>query len=435
MPAAEQHSIGLRVWSVDSPYRLEALLALLKDIVFLSGKRTPFGTYLGALASVDANTLGVHASNAALAQANVKPEDVDHVIFGNVMQTQADAIYCARHVGLKCGIPEEVGAVTVNRLCGSGFESLIQAAQRLQLGENNIILAGGTESMSQTPHSVRGIRGEVRLFQGADAGEPLPAKMNDYLGECLFDTMAGIPMALTAENLAVRYEISRDDADEYGFRSQSAWVTAQQAGHYDAEMAPITVGDNVIDIDEHPQLSPLQPEKRRSRFSRERMGELPAVFKKNGTVTAANASGINDGAAAMVMTTMDVAEARGQAPIGRLLGYGVAGVDPKHMGIGPAPAILQALAHAGLTLQDMDLIEVNEAFASQYLAVEKELNLPREITNVNSGGIAVGHPLAASGTRITAHLLYELKRRGARYGVGSACIGGGQGIAVVVEAL
>jgi acetyl-CoA C-acetyltransferase/acetyl-CoA acyltransferase 2 len=351
------------------------------------------------------------------------------------MQTQADAIYCARHVGLKCGIPEEVAAVTVNRLCGSGFESLIQAAHRLQLGEHNIILAGGTESMSQTPHSVRGARAELRLFQGADAGEPLPAKMKDYLGECLFDTMAGIPMALTAENLAVRYNISREDADDYGFRSQSAWVAAQEAGRYAEEMAPITAGDHVVDIDEHPQLSPLQPEKRRSRFSRERMAELPAIFKKDGTVTAANASGINDGAAAMIMTTMDIAEARGQAPIGRLLGYGVAGVDPKHMGIGPAPAMLNALAHAGLTMNDMDLIEVNEAFASQYLAVERELNLPREITNVNSGGIAVGHPLAASGTRITAHLIYELRRRGARFGIGSACIGGGQGIAVVVEAL
>jgi acetyl-CoA acetyltransferase family protein len=410
-------------------------MALLKDIVFLSGKRTPFGTYLGALKDVDAISLGVQASKAALTQANVRPDEVSHVIFGNVMQTQPDAIYCARHVGLKCEIPEETGAVTVNRLCGSGFESIIQAAHRLQLGEDSIILAGGTENMSQTPHSVRGARAVLRLFEGADAGAPLPAKLNDYLGECLFDTMAGIPMALTAENLAVRYGISREDADEYGYRSQSAWADAQEAGRYAEEIIPVTVGDHIVDVDEHPQLSPLQPEKRRSRFSRERMAELRAIFKKDGTVTAANASGINDGAAAMVLTTMEIALARGQAPLGRLVGYGVAGVDPKHMGIGPAPAMLNALRHAGLTMEDMDLIEVNEAFASQYLAVERELKLNREITNVNSGGIAIGHPLAASGARITTHLLYELRRRGARYGVGSACIGGGQGIAVVVEAL
>lgn len=401
-----------------------------QDIVFLSGKRTPFGTLLGALTKVSATDLGVCASQAALEQAGVSPGDVDHVIFGNVMQTSADAIYCARHIGLKIGVPQGVPAVTVNRLCGSGFESLIQAAHLLQLGEATMVLAGGTENMTQAPHVIRGAR------QGFKLGG---AQMTDFMQESLYDTQAGCAMGITAENLAERYGITREQADDYGFRSQSAWADAHAAGRYDAELAPVTIqtrkGEQHVTLDEHPQLSPLRPERVRDRFSREAMAGLRAVFKKGGTVTAANASGINDGAGAMIMTTADVAQARGLKPIGRLVAHAVVGVDPKFMGIGPVYAIRQALKRAGMGLGQMDLVEINEAFSSQYLACEKELDLDRSITNVNSGGVAVGHPLAASGTRITMHLLYELARRGKRYGVGSACIGGGQGIAVVVEAL
>jgi acetyl-CoA acetyltransferase family protein len=400
------------------------------DIVFLSGKRTPFGTFLGSLSKVSALDLGVVAGKAALEQAGVSAEDLDHVVFGNVMQTSADAIYGARHIGLKVGTRIETPAVTVNRLCGSGFEAVAQAAQLLKLGEASMVLAGGAENMTQAPHTIRGARFGFKL---GGTG------MNDYLQEVLHDPMAGCQMAITAENLAEKYGISREDADEYGFRSQTAWQDAHEAGRYGDEITPVVIpsrrGDTVVEVDEHPQLSPLRPEKIRARFGREAMGKLPTIFKKDGTVTAANASGINDGAAAMVMTTAAEAEKRGLQPMGRLLSWASVGVDPKYMGIGPVAAIQSALAKAGKSLDEMALIEINEAFSSQYLACERELGLDRSITNVNSGGVAIGHPLAASGTRITMHLLYELKRRGERFGVGSACIGGGQGIAVVVEAL
>ena len=401
-----------------------------EEIVFLSGKRTPFGTFLGSLASVSATDLAVVASNAAIEQAGVTPEDIDHVIFGNVMQTSADAIYCARHVGLKVGVPVPVPALTVNRLCGSGFEALALGANLLKLGEATMVLAGGTENMSQAPHTIRGAR---KGFKLGGTG------MNDYLQEVLMDPQAGCSMAITAENLAERDGITREDADEYGFRSQTAWAEAHAAGRYDQEITPVTIsgrrGDTVVTIDEHPQLSPLQSEKVRARFGEEAMKKLRPVFKRDGTVTAANASGINDGAAAMVMTTAKIAEERGLKPIGRLIAQASVGVEPKYMGFGPVDAINTALERAGMTLDDMDLIEINEAFSTQYIACERALGLDRSITNVDSGGVAIGHPLAASGTRITMHLLYELKRRGKRFGVGSACIGGGQGIALVVEAL
>ncbi|MCB9793692.1 MAG: acetyl-CoA C-acetyltransferase [Alphaproteobacteria bacterium] len=400
------------------------------DVVFLSGKRTPFGTLSGVFTDISAIDLGVVASKAAIEQAGVDAGDIDHVIFGNVMQTSPDAIYGARHIGLKCGVPIESPAVTVNRLCGSGFESLIQAAQRLKLGEATCVLAGGTENMTQAPHTIRGARQGFRLGG---------TQMNDYLREVLYDPEAGCEMAITAENLAERYGITREDADDYGFRSQTAWQHAHENGYYNAEIAPVTLrtrkGDHVVSVDEHPQLSPLAPERFRSRFSRDAMAKLRPVFKKDGTVTAANASGINDGAGAMVMSTAAWAASKDLTPIARLIGYGTAGVDPKYMGIGPVYAIRKALEHAGMSLGQMDLVEINEAFSSQYIACERELGLNRDITNVNSGGVAIGHPLAASGTRITTHLIYELKRRGLKYGVGSACIGGGQGIAVVVEAL
>ncbi len=404
----------------------------MSDIVFLSGKRTPFGTFLGSLSSVSALDLGVIASEGAIQQAGISSSDIDHVIFGNVLQTSGDAIYGARHIGLKAGTKIETPAVTVNRLCGSGFESLIQAAQRLKLGEASMVLAGGTENMSQAPHVVRGSRNGFKLGHG---------EFTDALKECLYDPYAGCEMAVTAENLGEKYGISREDADEYGLRSQLAWKSAFDNGHFSNEIVPVTIkgrrGDTVVEIDEHPQLSPVGNSKNRARFEGDAAGsmaKLRAIFKKNGTVTAANASGINDGAGAMIMTTADIASARGLNPIGRVVGYGTAGVEPTLMGIGPVAAIKNALKHAGMTLAEMDLVEINEAFSTQYIACEKELGLDRSITNVNSGGVAIGHPLAASGTRITTHLLYELKRRGTKYGVGSACIGGGQGIATAVEA-
>lgn len=403
---------------------------MAQDVVFLSGKRTPFGTFSGVLSEVSATELGAIASTAAIEQAGISANDLDHVIFGNVMQTSADAIYCARHIGLKVGAPVPVPAVTINRLCGSGFESLAQAAQLIRLGEANVVLAGGAENMTQAPHTLRGARAGFKL-----GGAPL----NDYLQEVLFDPYAGCAMAITAENLAEKYGITREQADEYGYRSQAAWAAAHENGDYADEIVPVTIkgrkGDTVVSVDEHPQLSPLRPEAIRARFGPAAMAALKPVFKKDGTVTAANASGINDGAGAMVMASAAWAAERGIAPIGRLIAQASVGVEPKHMGIGPVAAIRAALARAGMSLDQMELVEINEAFSSQYLACEAELGLNRAITNIHSGGVAIGHPLAASGTRITMHLLYALKRAGKRFGVGSACIGGGQGIAVVVEAL
>lgn len=391
-----------------------------RDIVFLSGKRTPFGTYNGKLAKFSATDLGVFASEAALQQANVQPDEVDHVIFGNVMQTSADAIYLSRHIGLRSGIPQEVGALTVNRLCGSGFQSLINASRLLILDEADIVLAGGSESMSQAPYVIRGARKGLPLFGG---------DLNDYIQECLTDPYAGSPMAITAENLGAKYEVSREDSDAYALLSQERWTAAHEANFFQHEVAPIEIksrkSTETFDTDEHPR-----PQSTLTGLQR-----LKPVFKKDGLVTAGNASGICDGAGAMVLTTMENAQKRGQAPIGRLVSWGISGCDPRIMGIGPVPAARKALKAAGMTLDQMDLVEVNEAFAPQYISVERELGLDREKTNVNGGAISLGHPLAASGTRITMTLLYALKQRGLRYGLASACIGGGQGIALIVEAL
>jgi len=392
-----------------------------QEIVFLSAKRTPFGTFGGTLKDLSATDLGVHAAKAALAQAGVPPGDVGHVIIGNVTQTSGDAIYLARHVGLKAGVPQEVPALTVNRLCGSGFEAVVQAALYLMTGQTEVVLAGGTESMSQAPLAIRGIR------WGYPFGKPPP--LEDTLWSSLTDSYANLPMALTAEKLAEQYRISQDEVDEFSIQSQKRFAAAQEAGRFREEIAPMEVpsrkGPVSFARDEHP----------RPDTTREALKKLPKVFKKDGVIHAGAASGISDGAGAMVLATRAYADRKGLKPLARLVNWGHAGVDPTIMGIGPVPAFKNAMARAGAKLSDFDLIEVNEAFAPQYLAVEKELGLPRDRTNVDGGAIAVGHPLAASGSRITAHLIYELKRRGARYGIGGACIGGGQGIAVIVEVL
>ena len=391
---------------------------LSTEIVFLGAKRTAFGTFNGALKKLSATDLGVHAAKAALAQSGVDLEDVGHVCFGNVLQTSADAIYLARHVGLKAGLPQRVPAITLNRLCGSGFEAITAGAREILVGDAEVVLCGGTESMSQAPHVVRGGRDGFAFGRAP--------KMEDTLWECLTDSYTGAPMAITAENLAEKYDISREDCDAYAMRSQETWAHAQAQGWFAAEIAPLEIagrkGVTVFDTDEHPRAA-----------TAEGLGKLKPVFKKDGTVTAGNASGICDGAAALVIATREYADRKGLKPIGRLVQWGVSGCDPTIMGIGPVPAAKIALERAGLGLGDMDVIEVNEAFAPQYLAVEKALELPRDKTNVNGGAIALGHPLGASGARITAHLLYELERRGGRYALGSACIGGGQGIAVIVE--
>jgi acetyl-CoA acetyltransferase family protein len=392
-------------------------------VVFLSGVRTGFGAFGGALKDLSATDLGALAGRAALERAGVEPAAVGHVVFGNVLQTSADAPYLARHVGLRAGLPIETPAVTVNRLCGSGFEAVIQAAHRILLGETDVVLAGGTESMSQAPHVVRGARWGLRL----GPAQPL----EDTLWEALRDGYCGLAMAETAEKLAECYRLDRAAVDAYAARSQAAAKAAWAAGAMADEVVPVMLKDRKTRQD----VAWAADEHMRPDTTAEGLAKLPPYFKKDGVVTAGNASGICDGAAALVVAGEQGARERGLRPIGRLVGWGVAGVDPSIMGIGPVPASRRALAHAGLALEDMDLVEINEAFAAQYLAVERELGLDRERTNVDGGAVALGHPLGASGARITAHLLHALRRRGGRFGLGAACIGGGQGAAVVVEAL
>jgi acetyl-CoA acyltransferase 2 len=387
----------------------------------VAAKRTAFGAFGGSLKNVRATELGAHASRAALAQSGLEPGEIDQVIFGNVAQTSADDPYCARHVGLRAGLPIETPALTVNRLCGSGFQAAVSGAQEIRTGDADACLVGGTESMSLAPHVIRGAR------WGYPLGKAPP--LEDLLWTCLTDEYAGCAMGITAENVAEKYGISRSACDEYALSSQLRWAAAEKDGRFKEEIAPMEVAAKkakvVFERDEGP----------RPDTTAEVLAKLAPVFKKDGTVTAGNASGISDGAAALVLTSRALAEKRKLTPLARLVSWGFVGVEPRLMGMGPVPAIEKALARAGLTLRDMSLIEVNEAFAPQYLGVEKVAGLPRELTNVDGGAIALGHPLAASGARILAHLTYELRRRKARYGIGAACIGGGQGIAVIVETL
>jgi acetyl-CoA acyltransferase 2 len=396
-----------------------AMPKIAKPIVIVAAKRTAFGTMLGSLKGVTANDLAVHASKAALEQSGVDKRDIGHVLVGNVMQTSADAIYCARHVGLKAGLPIETPALTVNRLCGSGFQAVVNGAEQILLGDADAVLVAGTENMTQAPFQLRGAR------EGWAFGKAPPVE--DSLWSALTDSYCNTPMAITAENLAQKYGITRQQCDEYALASQQRWAAASEAGRFKSEVVAYELqtkkGPVSFAVDEHP----------RPQSTLETLAKLAPVFKKDGVVTAGNASGICDGAAALVLTSEDYAKKKGLKPLARLVQWGIAGVDPNIMGIGPAPAIRNALSRAELKQGDVDLFEVNEAFAPQYLAVEKELGLDRSKTNVDGGAIALGHPLGASGARITTHLVYELARRGGRYAVGSACIGGGQGIAVVLE--
>src|SRR6266545_4527327 len=390
------------------------------DVVFLSGVRTGFGSFGGALKDLSANDLGAVAAKHALERAGVPAGEIGHTVFGNALQTSADAIYCARHVGLKAGLPIEVPTVTVNRLCGSGFEAITQGAQLILLGEAQAVLAGGTESMSQAPHVVRAARWGLRLGPAAP--------LEDLLREALRDPQCGLSMAETAEGRAEKYKLTRREVDEVALASQQRAKQAWDACVFQDEVVPVPVKQKgqtaEFRKDEH-----MRPE-----TTLEVLMVLKPYFKKDGLVTAGNASGIVDGAAATVIAGEAFAQAHRLKPLGRLVAWAVAGVEPKHMGIGPAPAARKALAKAGMKLEQMDLVEVNEAFAPQYLAVEKELGLDRSKTNADGGAIAIGHPLAATGTRITIHLLHALRRRKQRFALGSACIGGGQGAAVIVEA-
>ena len=393
------------------------------DIAIVSGARTPMGRYCGKLKDFTAQELGGIAARGAIERSGIDPKEFDHVVFGNAQQTSGDALYGARHVGLRAGLPIETPALTVNRLCGSGMQAIVNAAQMVQTAEAKMVLAGGMEAMSQAPFAIRGRDG----FTLAPGG-----KLEDSLMVALLDSYCGLYMAQTAERYGDRQGITRQMQDEFALRSQQTADTAYKEGRLQEELVPVPLKNSkgemtgeVFSEDDH----------RRPQTTMEGLAKLRPAFGKEGTVTAGNASGIVDGGAAVVVMSVEQAQKRDLNPLGRIVNWGIAGVDPSVMGRGPVPATKLALQRAGLTLDYIDLIEVNEAFAAQYLAVEKELGLDRNKVNVNGGAIALGHPLGATGTRLVITLLYELRRRKKKYGLATACIGGGQGIAMVVESM
>jgi len=393
----------------------------MQNIFIVAAKRTPFGSFGGSLKKLSATELATIATKSALTTGNIDPSVVDSVFVGNVIQSSADAAYLARHVGLKSGIPQSATALTINRLCGSGFETIIQGATSMAVGDSKVAVCAGSENMSAAPFQLDG--NSTRW--GVALGNNL--QMRDSLWDGLTDSHAGIPMGVTAENLAEKYGISRQECDEFAVRSQQAWGEAKKNGVFDLEIAPVEItskrGTKVIDTDEHP----------RPETTVEKLSSLKSVFKKDGAVTAASASGICDGAGSIILATEDAVKEHGFTPIARLVSYQVSGCDPTIMGIGPVPAIDGALERAGLTKDDVDRFEINEAFAAQFLACAKELDLDMSKTNINGGAISLGHPLGASGSRIVAHLANEFLRTTGNIHVGAACIGGGQGIAVVLE--
>ncbi len=394
------------------------------DVVIVGGARTPMAEYVGTpgfgnFKDLSAIQLAVHASRAALERSRVDPGSVEHVIMGNALQTSLDAIYGARHVALMAGVPETVPALTVNRLCGSGIQSIVNAAQLIRGAEATTVLAGGMENMSQAPYVLYDARQGFRFGKAPE--------MKDLLFASLYDPYADSYMAQTAERIAKRLEITREQQDEYALRSHRLGAAAVQEGRFAQEIAPVTVktrkGETVVETDDH-----IRPD-----TSLEALAKLRAAFGKDGTVTAGNASGIVDGAAAVVVTSAEHAQQADLDVMAVIRGWSYVGVDPKEMGIGPVPAIRALLESTGVAQDDIDRFEINEAFSAQYLGCEKELELDRERCNVNGGAISLGHPLGATGTRLILTLMFELRRSGKRLGVASACIGGGQGIAMLIE--
>ncbi|HZE88336.1 MAG TPA: acetyl-CoA C-acyltransferase [Verrucomicrobiae bacterium] len=393
----------------------------MREIHILNGARTAMAEYNGRFRAIAETELGALAARAALARSEVPATAVDHVVMGNALQTSGNAIYGARHVALKAGMPITVPALTVNRLCGSGIQSLVSSAHLIRGEEADVVVAGGMENMSQAPHVIRGARSGFRLGEG---------KLEDSLMVALLDTHCGLMMAETAEVLAKEKGITREECDAYALRSQKAADAAYRAGLLQEEIVPVEVKERGKKM-----VAFAEDDHRRSDTTLEGLASLPTAFGKGGLVTAGNASGIVDGAAALVLAEAGRAKRERWPALGRIVGWGYAGVEPRIMGIGPVPAIREALRRTGLELAQIDLFEINEAFAAQYLAVERELGLDRDRVNVNGGAVALGHPLAATGTRLVLTLLLELRRRKAKYGIASACIGGGQGIALVVESL
>lgn len=393
----------------------------MRNTVIVGAKRTPFGSFGGSLKSFSATDLAWIASEATLKSTSLKPEDIEHIVFGQVVGANSDSAYLPRHVGLKLGVPHDRPAYLVNRLCGSGFQSWIEAHFLIQTGSAKSVLAGGVESMSQIPYLAKGVRfGDTRMGHFI---------LEDLLNSALTDQYLGMSMAMTAEKLGEQYGITRDQVDQYSLLSQQRYQKALSEGIYDREISPIVIKSKSSEVtlkhDEHAKAD----------TSIEKLKSLKPIFKQNGLVTAGTASGIVDGAAATLICDEIWARQQRLKPLAKIVHTSVVGCAPDIMGIGPVSAIRKILKEAGLSMSQIDLFEVNEAFAAQYLAVEKELNLPRDKTNLNGGAIALGHPLGASGTRIMNHLTLELQRKNLKYAIGSACIGGGQGIAILIERL
>lgn len=401
-------------------------------IVILSGKRTPFGRFMGSFANIGAVELAVIASRAAINQAGIKPADIESVIFANVAASSGDAFFFPRHVGLYSGAPISAPCHSVQRICSSSFEAIAEAAEQVYFGKADFVLAGGSENLTQVPVASFGGR------MGFPLGRP---NFVDYLWEAFLDTSCDCPMGLTAENLAKKYKITKPESDAFAILSQQRSGVAIKNGYLKDEIAPVTNctleahglkprkvklprGVESISQDEHP----------RPETTLEKICQLPPVYNKDGVQTAANSCGIVDGAAAVVLSSAKKAAQMNLKPLGRIVASSASGVEPNIMGIGPVPSCQLAMEVAGLTLKDIDLVEINEAFAAQYIAVEKELGLDRNKSNIDGGAIAYGHPYGATGARLTMTLLYKLRRLGKRYGMASACIGGGQGMAVIVEA-
>ena len=392
----------------------------MTSAVILDGIRSPFGNFGGFLRDITPADLAAHVIQGAIQRCGIPGKEIQEVIVGNVLQTNGQAAYLARHAAIKAGVDVRVPALTVNRLCGSGLESVAIAAANIQLGYSSAAVAGGVEVMSRVPHITQSIRRGVKMGN---------LELEDMLTNGLFDSMAGVAMGGTAENLALDYEISREAQDEWALISQTRAEKAREAGYFAEEIAPLEVfnGREPVDFTDDEFI--------KGAASGKKLPSLNPAFKKDGTVTAGNSSGINDGASAVLVASEEFAQKNGLRPLARIRGWASAGCRPDRMGLGPVFAIPQALQRAGLSQSDVDLFEINEAFAAQFLAVQQELDLDKEKTNVNGGAIALGHPLGASGNRVLLTLIRELQRRKKSIGVASLCIGGGQGIAMVVEAL
>lgn len=394
---------------------------VLKSGVFVvAAKRTPFGAFGGSLKAFSPTDLQTLASVGALKAGNVAPEIVDSVHVGNVLSASGpDTPYISRHVSLRCGLRTEIPALTVNRLCGSGFQSIVNGCQDILVGDAGVVLTGGSDNMSACPYAVRDIRFGTRL--GSDP------KLEDMMWASLTDLHTKTPMGVTAENLAAKYELTREEVDAFAIRSQQTWGVANEKGVFADEIVPVEIktrkGVIQMTTDEHPKPQTLLAQ----------IAKLPPVFKKGGVVTAASASGICDGAAAVIIASEEAVAKHGLTPLARVVGYGIAGCEPTIMGIGPVPAIRGLLGKADMKIDDIDQVEINEAFGAQALSCQKELGIDMNKFNTCGGAIAIGHPLAASGARISAHLVHKLRQNDEKFGLGSACIGGGQGIAILFE--